>query len=145
MKKILIINGPNLNLLGKRDKKMYGSKTLENIEKKCFDKCKELNYSLQTFQSNHEGDIIDILHKSDDDVDFIILNPGAFTHYSIAIRDAIEGIETPVIEVHMTNIYSREEFRRKSVISPVSYGQISGFGYNVYLIALEAIRNILEG
>lgn len=145
MYKILIINGPNLNLLGKRDNSIYGSKTLKDIEKICFDRCKDLSYKLETFQSNHEGHIIDKLHNSVDKVDYIILNPGAFSHYSIAIRDAIEAIDIPVIEVHISNIYSREEFRRKSVISEVCYGQISGFGYQVYLLALEAAKNILEG
>lgn len=145
MKKILIINGPNLNLLGTRDNEIYGSQTLQDIEKLCFDKCKELDFHLQTYQSNHEGYIIDKIHEEYINIDCIIINPGAFTHYSIAIRDAIESIDKPVIEVHISNIYNREEFRRKSVIAPVCFGQITGFGYNSYLLALEAAKSILEG
>ncbi|NBI06658.1 type II 3-dehydroquinate dehydratase [Senegalia massiliensis] len=144
MKNILMINGPNLNLLGKRDNDIYGDKTLNEIENLCIEKCKKLNYKLETFSSNSEGSIIDKLQISDDKFDYIILNAGAFSHYSIAIRDTIESINIPVIEVHISNIYARESFRNSSVISSVTKGSISGFGYKTYLIAIDAINEVLK-
>jgi len=142
MKNILMINGPNLNLLGKRDNNIYGNKTLDEIEKICKNKCENLNYHLEAFSSNSEGSIIDRIQLADNEFDFIILNAGAYSHYSIAIRDAIESINVPVIEVHISNIYAREEFRNKSVISSVASGNISGFGYKTYLIAIDAISEL---
>lgn len=144
MRNILMINGPNLNLLGKRDNDIYGNKTLNEIENLCIEKCKDLNYKLETFSSNSEGSIIDKLQMSDEKFDYVILNAGAFSHYSIAIRDTVESINTPVIEVHISNIYARESFRHSSVISSVAKGSISGFGYKTYLIAIDAINEILK-
>lgn len=143
MVKILVIHGPNLNMLGFRDKKLYGCITLENLDKMIKNKGKDLGLEVETFQSNYEGDIIEKLHNAMDNCNGIIINPGAYTHYSIAIRDAIEILDIPIIEVHLTNIYRREEFRHKSVIAPVCTGQISGLGYLGYLIAIEALYEII--
>ncbi|MEW5820443.1 MAG: type II 3-dehydroquinate dehydratase [Cyanobacteriota bacterium] len=137
--KILVIHGPNLNLLGKREKSIYGKKTLEEINSDLKSLSSELDATLDIFQSNHEGDIIDKIHKSIDKCQGILINPGAYTHTSIAIRDAIAGVELPAVEVHLSNIYAREEFRHKSVISPVCIGQISGFGPNSYSLGLTAL------
>ena len=135
MKKILIINGPNLNLLGKREPEIYGHLTLKDIEEKCKEFSKNINCELDFRQSNHEGVIIDWLHDSKE-FDGIIINAGAYTHTSIAIHDAIKSIGKKVIEVHLSNIHAREEFRKKSFISSVAIGQISGFGLKSYLMAL---------
>lgn len=137
MKKIMVINGPNLNRLGKRDPNIYGHETLEDIMQEMLNIGREKNLELDFFQSNSEGLIIDTLHKNDI-ADCIILNAGAYSHYSIAIRDAIECIECPVIEVHLSNIYKRENFRHHSVLSEVCLGQITGFGKESYILALEA-------
>ncbi|HHW48563.1 MAG TPA: type II 3-dehydroquinate dehydratase [Clostridiaceae bacterium] len=138
MKRVLVINGPNLNLLGTREKNIYGIETLDDIEKRIADEAEAYNIKVDFFQSNHEGGIIDRIHEARGKYDAIIINPGAFTHYSIAIRDAIKAVEIPSIEVHLSNIYNREEFRSKSVIAPVCVGQISGFGSIGYLLALKA-------
>ena len=138
--KVLVIHGPNMNLLGKRDKSIYGSETLEDIDNMLYLKSKELNIEIDTFQSNYEGDIINKLHQMlDSDIDGVIINPGAYTHYSIAIRDAIEILNIPVIEVHLSNISNREDFRKESVTAPVCIGQIMGFGSKSYLLALDAL------
>ena len=139
MKSVLVINGPNLNLLGIREKDIYGVERLEDIEKKIAGEAELYNIKVDFFQSNHEGGIIDRIHEAKGRYDAIIINPGAFTHYSIAIRDAIKAVEIPAIEVHISNVYNREEFRSKSVIAPVCLGQISGFGSIGYLLALKAI------
>jgi 3-dehydroquinate dehydratase-2 len=138
MKKILVINGPNLNLLGTREKEVYGTKTLKEIKLIVEEESKKLGFEVDFSQSNYEGQIIDLIHKAIGKYCAIVLNAGAYTHYSIAIRDAIKAIDVPVIEVHMSNIYSREEFRSKSVIAPVCKGQISGFGVESYVLALQA-------
>jgi 3-dehydroquinate dehydratase-2 len=139
--KVLIIHGPNLNLLEKRNNSIYGEKTLEEINNLIKDKAAHLDMEVEIFQSNHEGQIVDkiqdILNK---DYKGLIINPAAFTHYSIAIRDAIEILDIPVIEVHLSNIYKRESFRKESVIVPVCTGQISGLGYNGYLVAIDALK-----
>lgn len=138
--KILIIHGPNMNLLGKRDKTIYGSDTLEDINNMLYAKSVDTGIELEIFQSNLEGSIIDKLHQTmDNDIDGVIINPGAYTHYSIAIRDAIESIDIPVIEVHLSNIFGREDFRAKSITAPVCSGQITGFGKNSYILALDAL------
>lgn len=142
MKKVLVINGPNLNLLGTREKDVYGTETLESIAKKVNAEGKKLNAEIAFIQSNHEGEIIDRIHDANGKYDVIIINPGAYTHYSIAIRDAIKGVDIPAIEVHLSNIHSREEFRHKSVIAPVCVGQISGFGGYGYIMALNAAVNL---
>ena len=138
MKKILIINGPNLNLLGVREKDVYGKESLQDIAIKVNEKSKELNVEIDFVQSNHEGEIIDKIQSARGKYDVLIINPAAYTHYSIAIRDAVKAVELPCIEVHLSNIHAREEFRTKSVIAPVCAGQISGFGSNGYILALIA-------
>lgn len=137
--KILVINGPNLNMLGTREPEKYGSLTLEQINRGLKEKADKLNAELDFFQSNIEGEIINSIHNARGNYDGIILNAGAFTHYSYAIRDAIPIAELPVIEVHLTNVHSREEFRHKSVIAPVCKGQICGFGEKSYTLALYAL------
>lgn len=138
MKKILIINGPNLNLLGFRERDIYGTENLQDIAIMINREAQELDVEVDFVQSNHEGEIIDKLHEAKNIYDSVIINPGAYSHYSIAIRDAIKAISIPVIEVHLSNIYAREEFRSKSVVAPVCLGQISGFGSFGYVLALRA-------
>ena len=146
MKKILLLNGPNLNRLGKREPGIYGVRTLKDLEEKMIRIGAKSQAEVICFQSNHEGELIDKLHEAEDTgIDGIIFNPGAFTHYSYAIRDAIAGIDCPVIEVHISNVYQREEFRHKSVIAPVSVGQIAGLGFLGYELALEAFVRETEG
>ncbi len=143
--KILIINGPNLNLLGKRDNNIYGSKTLSEIESEIRSCGEKTNITCDFFQSNSEGEIINLIQDSlDKNYIGIVINPGAYSHYSIAIRDAIELVQIPVIEVHLSNIYAREEFRNKSVIAPVVTGQISGLGYLGYILAINSIKLMSE-
>ena len=137
MNKILIINGPNLNLLGNREEKIYGAKSFESILKSLKSIAKEKNVELDYFQSNHEGELIDKIHHSIGEIDHIIINPGALTHYSYSLHDAILAAKIPTIEVHISNIYSREGWRAKSVISPATKGVISGFGIKVYAVALN--------
>lgn len=137
MKKILVINGPNLNILGKRETEVYGTQTLEEIENQISDRAKKLNVEVECYQSNHEGALIDRIQAAMRKTDFIIINPGAYTHYSLAIRDAIKGCGIPALEVHISNIHAREDFRKASVIAPVCVGQISGLGSRGYLLALE--------
>lgn len=145
MKKIAVINGPNLNFIGIREKHTYGIKTLDQIEQEIIKKGKELSFTIECFYSNLEGEIIDYLQKCYfDQKQGIIINAGAFTHYSYAIRDAISSISIPTIEVHMSNIYNREEFRQKSVLSSVCIGQISGFLEHSYFLAIYAFNNILK-
>ena len=139
MKKIIIINGPNLNLLGSREKEIYGDKTLKEIESECKSYFLKKNIKVEFIQSNSESKIIDTIHKARE-YDGLIINAGAFTHTSIAIHDALKILKIPKIEVHISNIYSREEFRKKSFISPVVNGIIAGFGTNVYHIAIDSLR-----
>lgn len=143
--KIAVINGPNLNLLGTREPHFYGERTLEEINQYLVDKTKEKGVELDFFQSNHEGEIIDRIHQTAREFDGIVINPGAFTHYSYAIRDAIAASGIPVVEVHLSNIFSREDFRHHSVISPVVSGQVCGFGAFGYIMAINAILNIAGG
>ena len=137
MKKILVMNGPNLNILGNRETELYGTESLEDIENQIKEKAEKLKVGVDFYQSNHEGAIIDRIHAAMRKEDFIIINPGAYTHYSIAIRDAIKGAGIPTLEVHISNIHAREDFRKTSVIAPVCIGQISGLGSRGYLLALE--------
>ena len=135
--KVLVLNGANMNLLGKREPEVYGKETLEDLEKAINEEASRLGMNVGFFQSNHEGEIVDAIHNAmKEGTDAVIINPGAFTHYSYAIRDAIKGTGIKAIEVHMSNIHAREEFRTKSVIAPVCIGQISGFGGKSYLVAL---------
>lgn len=142
LKKILVINGPNLNLLGTREKEIYGAVTLAEIAARMNKEAAALEMDLDFIQSNHEGEIIDRIHSARGVYDVLILNAGAYTHYSIAIRDAIKAVEIPTIEIHLSNIHAREEFRSKSVIAAVCRGQISGFGPDSYLLALKAAANL---
>lgn len=136
MKTIYVINGPNLNRLGKREPHIYGAKTLQDLEKMLNELSEQLQCQFIFKQSNHEGDIIDWIHEAEDkEAVGIIINPGAFTHYSYAIRDAIASVATPVVEVHISNVHARETFRHTSVISPVTKGQIVGFGFYGYKLA----------
>ena len=139
MGKILVMNGPNLNLLGTREPEIYGSLTLADIHERLRQRANEADLDIEFMQSNHEGVLVDAIQRARRTVDYIILNAGAFTHYSIALRDAIAAVNVPVIEVHLSNIHQREEFRHKSVIAPVVVGQIAGFGAESYLAALEII------
>lgn len=136
--KILVINGPNLNFLGKRNVSIYGQKTLEEINSELKKRAEEMGVEVEFFQSNHEGEIIDRLQKVDE-FDGVIINPGALAHYSYSLRDAIEPLLIPVIEVHLSNIFSREDFRNRSVTAPVCQGVLSGFGWQVYRFALDII------
>lgn len=137
--KILVINGPNLNMLGKRDPEIYGKMSLTDITDKIADHGKEYGFSFEFFQSNHEGEIIDKIHHAGSWAEYVIINPGAFTHYSIAIRDAVDSVPSKFIEVHLSHIHAREEFRKTSVIAPVCKGQITGFGCQGYLMAVDFI------
>ncbi|MGN1089795.1 MAG: type II 3-dehydroquinate dehydratase [Huintestinicola sp.] len=142
---VLIINGPNLNLLGEREPGTYGSDSYKSICEEITDTAFSLGFTdCECFQSNSEGDIIDRIHAARIDCCGIVLNAGAYTHYSYAIRDAIAAVKIPVIEVHMSNVHKREEFRHHSVISPVCAGVIAGFGKNSYILGLHALKNILE-
>jgi len=138
VKKVLVLNGPNLNLLGTREKGVYGCTSLADIACAVNTEAQTMGLDIDFMQSNHEGEIIDRIHDARGKYDAMIINPGAYTHYSIAIRDAIKSVEIPTIEIHLSNIYAREEFRSKSVIAPVCVGQVSGFGANSYIIALKA-------
>ncbi|MBC5996087.1 type II 3-dehydroquinate dehydratase [Romboutsia ilealis] len=141
--KIIVINGPNLNLLGKREPTVYGNNTLEDLENYIKNEFKE-KIDVEFFQSNYEGAIIDMLHRANDEFDGVVINPGAFTHYSYAIHDAIRSIKTKVVEVHISNIHQREEFRQKSVTAASCIGQISGFGFYGYILGINAILNFSE-
>ena len=143
-KKILIINGPNLNLLGDREKSKYGNDTLEVVEKKCKSHSKSINIEIKFEQSNVEGEIVTIIQKSKGSFDGIIINAAGYTHTSVAILDALLAVKLPVIEVHITNIYNREEFRSKSLISKAAKGIICGFGINGYIMALDSMKKILN-
>jgi len=139
--KILVINGPNLNLLGTRESDIYGTMTLEDINANLQKLAKELNVELTISQSNHEGEIVDMIHNAKDYA-ALVINPAAYTHTSVAIRDAIAAVEVPAVEIHLSNIYKREEFRHKSLISPVAHGQVSGFGPESYDLGLRAAVSI---
>ena len=145
MSKILILNGPNLNLLGTREPEKYGLDTLEQINQRLIDGASTAGHSADCFQSNAEHDLIQLIHDAkQEQVDFIIFNPGAFTHTSVAIRDALLGVAIPFIEVHLSNVHAREEFRRHSYFSDIADGVICGFGANSYNLALQAVITKLE-
>lgn len=143
--KILFINGPNLNLLGKREPSVYGSCTLDDINGRITKLAGELGVSVSFFQSNHEGELVQKVQDAMGQYQVIVINPGAYTHTSIALRDAISSVEIPTIEIHISNIYKREEFRKTSYISGVAVGQISGFGPDSYLLALRAAVGLSQG
>lgn len=144
MKKVLFILGPNLNMVGIRDKAVYGVETAESINAQVEKWAKELEIELEIYQSNHEGDIIDKIHSAYGNKDGIMINAGALTHYSYALHDAIEAVHIPTVETHMSNIYAREEFRYKSVISAVCAGSIAGFGKNSYYLGLSALKKLMK-
>ena len=143
MKKILIVNGPNLNLLGNREEGIYGNETLDDIKNKCDDKANKLNIEIEFYQSNNEGDIINKLHEVEKFFDGLIINPAAYTHSSIAILDSLRAIKKPKIEIHLSNIYSREDYRKKSITSEGVDGLICGFGENSYILGIEAIHKLI--
>ena len=141
---LLFINGPNLNLVGKREPSIYGLQTLEDIQKELLTLASELDAKLKFFQSNSEGEMIDCIQNSIGSIDGILINAGAYTHTSIALRDALLGVDIPYVEVHLSNIYSREEFRHKSFLSDKALGLVCGFGANSYLLALQGIVSYLK-
>jgi 3-dehydroquinate dehydratase II len=144
MSKIIILNGPNLNLLGEREKKQYGSFTLKDIEKNCNEYSAKNDINLSFFQSNIEGELVDKIQTSRINQDGLIINAGGYTHTSVAIHDALKILKIPIIELHISNIYNREEFRRKSLISKVANGVICGFGANGYIMSLNAMNKFLK-
>ncbi len=144
MTKILLIHGPNLNLLGTREPEVYGSTTLDDVNQRVIEAAKQRGVEAEAFQSNHEGALIDKLHEAREWADGVIFNPGAYTHTSVALRDAISGTKLAVVEVHLSNVHAREAFRHKSLLAPVCVGQISGFGWRSYLLGLEAILGWLD-
>jgi len=139
MPTILVLNGPNLNLLGSREPEHYGTTTLADINQQLEAQAKEQGCNIETFQTNHEGELVDRIHKAGEDkIDFIIINPAAFTHSSVAVRDAISGVHIPFIELHLSNVHAREEFRQHSYFSDLAVGVISGLGPQGYDLALQA-------
>jgi 3-dehydroquinate dehydratase-2 len=144
MRKILVIHGPNLNLLGQREPDIYGKVTIGDINTDLEREAKAKGVSLKIVQSDHEGDIVELIGKSKGEFDAILINPAAYTHTSVAIRDAISAVAVPTIEVHLSNIYKREEFRHTSLIAPVARGQVSGFGRMSYILGLEAAIDAIE-
>ena len=143
MKKIIIINGPNLNLLGQREDDIYGKNTLEDIKKICEKKGKTRNLEIDFYQSNNEGELINKIQEVAEIYDGLIINPAAFTHSSIAILDSLRAINKPKIEIHLSNIYAREEYRKKSITSEGVNGLICGFGPNSYILGIDAIANLI--
>lgn len=142
--KILVVHGPNLNMLGKRDEAIYGQRTLDDINALLKKRAGELKVEVVAFQSNSEGALIDFVQKEAPHADGIIINPGALTHYGLSLREALADTRLPVIEVHLSNIYAREEWRHRSVIAPIAVGQISGLGWRGYQAALEAMVSLIE-
>lgn len=143
MKKILVLLGPNLNMVGVREKGIYGSEDASSIEEQIKSYAQTNGFEADVFQSNHEGDLIDKIHAAKDNYNGVVINAGALTHYSYALRDAIACIKIPFVEVHMSNIHAREEFRHTSVIAPVCVGQIAGFGKNSYFLAINALKDLM--
>lgn len=142
--KILIINGVNMNMLGIREPEKYGSKTLKELEKDLYSFSFELGVDIETYQSNFEGEIVEKIHSALNNFDGIVINPAAYTHTSVAIRDAISAVNIPTVEIHMTNIQAREDFRSKSMIAPVCIAQISGFGTESYKLGLRGVVDFLK-
>ncbi|WP_099190390.1 type II 3-dehydroquinate dehydratase [Tepidibacter mesophilus] len=145
MKNMLILNGPNLNLIGKRETDIYGKDNIQDLYRVILEESKKMNITVEFFQSNHEGEIIDKIQSSVNTYDGIVINPGAYTHYSYAIYDAIKSVDKPFVEVHISNIHKREEFRQKSVTAKACIGQITGFGFYSYILGLYSIINYIGG
>lgn len=145
MKKILVLHGVNLNMFGQRDPKQYGTITLDQINQQIQSLADELGLQAESYQTNHEGDLVEKIHQAyQNKIDAIVINAGAWTHYSYAIRDALDILEIPIIEVHMSNIHSREDFRKHSVFSDIATAQISGLGLNSYLLAIRAVNDLIQ-
>ncbi len=144
MKKIIIVNGPNLNLLGNRESNIYGELSLDEIKSKSKQKCDELNLDLFFFQSNNEGEIINMVQTAQEKYDGLIINPAGFTHTSVALLDSLRALNKPKIEIHLSNIYNREEYRKKSITSEGVNGLICGFGYLSYILAIDAIAKLMK-
>ena len=145
MRKILVLHGVNLNMFGKRDPEQYGTVTLDEIDQQLETLAKELGLDLECFQTNHEGEIVEKIHKAHTDgVDAVVINAGAWTHYSYALMDALAILKVPIVEVHMSNIHQREQFRHYSVVAPLARGQIAGFGVQSYLLGLRAALSLIE-
>ena len=143
--RFLVVHGPNLNLLGSREPEIYGSTTLPEIDAMLASKASAGGHEVVSFQSNHEGELIDKLQEATNGFDGVLINPGGFTHTSVALRDAVQALAVPVVEVHLSNIYAREEFRQHSMITGVAKGIVSGFGVTSYLLGLEALMSMKEG
>lgn len=144
MPKVLVIHGPNLNLLGEREVNIYGSLTINDINSKLKEMAEQKHVEIEIIQSNHEGEIVELIGKAKNNFDALLINPAAYTHTSVAIRDALEAVAIPTVEVHLSNIYAREEFRHTSLIAPVAKGQVTGFGLNSYLLGLEAAIKLIS-
>jgi len=144
MRRILILHGPNLNLLGQREPDVYGHLTLDDINEKLVKAGNELGATVNTFQSNSEGELVDTLQQAGSEKDGVVFNPGGYTHTSVALRDAISAISIPVVEVHISNVFAREEFRHHSVLAPVCLGKITGFGWHSYLLGMQALVMTFE-
>lgn len=144
-KKILVLHGPNLNLLGDREVKIYGHLNLASLNSQILQEAEKLGFEAECYQFNSEGALLDCIHNAPGKYAGIVINPGAYTHYSIALRDALAGVGLPAVEVHLSNIYARESFRRRSVIAPVVQGQITGFGAQSYRLALYALQELIAG
>lgn len=144
MKEVLVLHGPNLNLLGEREPEVYGSMTLDELDKRLLREGEALGLKVRSFQSNQEGALIDALHEARNWASGVIFNPGGYTHTSVALRDAVAAVGLPVVEVHLSNVHARETFRQQSLIAPACAGQIAGFGWRSYQLALHALRGIFE-
>lgn len=145
MATLLLLNGPNLNLLGTREPDVYGRETLDDVIAQCETKATNLGHRLSSLQSNHEGVLVDRIHETlTDGTEFILINPGAFTHTSVALRDALAGVSKPFIELHLSNVHAREDFRQHSFLAPLAVGVIAGFGTDSYSLAIDAADNFLK-